>query len=47
MSFPQHPPPPHTPPRPLTSVGELTSGQNASGIGQWPSGKPFCAERGT
>jgi hypothetical protein len=31
----------------LTNDEELRSGQNDSGIGQNPTAKPFCAERGT
>jgi hypothetical protein len=31
----------------LTKEEELISGQNDSGIGQKPTAKPFCAERGT
>jgi hypothetical protein len=31
----------------LTKEEELRSGQNDSGIGQNPTAKPFCAERGT
>jgi hypothetical protein len=31
----------------LTNEEELRSGQNDSGIGQNPTAKPFCAERGT
>ena len=31
----------------LTKAEELRSGQNDSGMGQNPTAKPFCAERGT
>jgi hypothetical protein len=31
----------------LTKADELRSGQKDSGMGQNPTAKPFCAERGT